>query len=577
MLIAKTSEGTKTDENGNFVYYQDNKVYYDAKGSDTQLLGKTVEDIDAFKYFFYIEKNSDGTLKIRAWNTELYWPSVEAPTAVPINYHPGQKTAFTLSNSATNFTTSKNGQWCTLSFPGKYIYFNWGVKTGDCTDFVVLNDNQQVGYYDSSTGANALVQFYAVSDVPEADQLVTFTYNYTFNGTSRKKSAERTGVIGRDYPEANDVLPDYVIANKPSGKVKAEDNGQSIEVVCTEELPFKTSTDANPIYYYLENVQGTRLYSDGGLQYRTVAQAKYINDIKNDLWYVTGNPFDGFQFHNVATGHVAKTNATITAASLCWLTIDSNGSKDTWYIYKITNQAFGIHAYSIANEDFAWNLVSSKNRIKFEHPGTGDAFAFRLVEPTFTFPMYPVGQNTYNSFAAPFDVEVADDNIKMYKGTLDAGKRELLLDEVNAAPANSGVVLIGENSNVEMVTLKAVAGVQPLESNSLVGTTSEIPASDLTDKLIFGVAEGTDDEVGFFLATSSVTALNANHAYLDRATAQVKGISMRFDGQPTCIGHINSGKDHDSDSPIYDLTGRRALRTEKGELYIQNGRKFIVK
>ena len=55
VLLAKTGEGTKTDEAGAFVYYNssDKKVYYDAKGSSTLLLGETIEDLTPFKYFFY--------------------------------------------------------------------------------------------------------------------------------------------------------------------------------------------------------------------------------------------------------------------------------------------------------------------------------------------------------------------------------------------------------------------------------------------------------------------------------------------------------------------------------------------
>ena len=64
VLLAKTGEGTKTDEAGAFVYYNssDKKVYYDAKGSSTQLLGETIEDLTPFKYFFYIKKNNNGTV-----------------------------------------------------------------------------------------------------------------------------------------------------------------------------------------------------------------------------------------------------------------------------------------------------------------------------------------------------------------------------------------------------------------------------------------------------------------------------------------------------------------------------------
>lgn len=573
VLLAKTGEGTKTDEAGAFVYYNssDNKIYYDAKGATANLLGKTVESVDEFKYFFHVEKNSDGTVKICAWNTSTCWQSVSKATIV--RPHPGQVDQITQASDGASFTLkATDGKWCRLFFPG--TYYDWGVR--NCTDYVVLNDNQQVGYKDDSSSADAQFQFYAVSNVPE--DVVTFTYNYTFEGVSRKKSGSRMGVIGRDFPAPNDVLPDYVVANKPSRKVAAEDNGQSIEIVCTENFPFKTSTDNAPVYYYLENVMdaGTRLYGNGGLKYRAAENASAVNDVRNDLWYVTGNAFDGLQFHSVGTGQVAKTNLTITASNLCWLTANNSGYNDKWFVCRISDSTFGIHAYSIVKEDFAWNMEDDKDNVRFRHPGKSDAFAFRMVEPTFTFPMYNGGdRNVYNTFAAPFDVALADDNVKMYKGSVNTAIHELTLSQVDAAPAEAGVMLLGENSSVNEVMLKAVSGVAALEGNSLVGITGEL--SDLTGKLILGISDQTG-AVGFFTAGSSVASLQANHAYLPWADSQVKGISMRIEGEATSIGKIEGGQTNASgNGAIYDLMGRRVLRTEKGGFYIQNGRKFIVK
>lgn len=574
VLLAKTGEGTKTDEAGAFAYYNssDNKIYYDAKGATANLLGKTVESVDEFKYFFHVEKNSDGTVKICAWNTNTYWQSVsKAASGRP---HPGRVDQITQASDGASFTLkATDGKWCTLSFPGTYI--SW-VSIKNCTDYVVLNDNQQVGYFDGSSSADAQFQFYAVSDVPEDG--VTFTYNYTFEGVSKIKSGSRMGVIGRDFPTPNDVLPDYVVANKPSRKVAAEDNGQIIEIVCTENFPFKTSTDDAPVYYYLENVMdaGTRLYGNGGLKYRAAENASAVNDVRNDLWYVTGNAFDGLQFHSVVTGDVAKSHATLSTATSLTAGSGLLGYNDKWFVYRISDSTFGIHAYSIAKEDFAWNMEDDKDNVRFRHPDKSDAFAFRMVEPTFTFPMYNGGDgNVYNTFAAPFDVALADDNVKMYKGSVNTAIHELTLSQVDAAPATAGVMLLGENSSANEVTLKAVSGVAALEGNSLVGITSEL--SDLTGKLILGISDQTR-AVGFFTAGSSVASLQANHAYLPWTDSQVKGISMRIEGEATSIGKIEGGQTNASgNGAIYDLMGRRVLRTEKGGFYIQNGRKFIVK
>lgn len=573
VLLAKTGEGTKTDEAGAFVYYSssDKKVYYDAKGSSTQLLGETIEDLTPFKYFFYIKKNNDGTLTFRAWNTELYWPTVKE--AYWGNWTPGHVAQITLGGNARSFTAEEQDGWFKLSAPGtRYNNVN-------TTDYVVLNDNQRLGYWDATDPADALFQIYAVEDVPEADQIVTYTYNYTLNGVSKKASPQSMmGVIGHPYHELDVTLPDYVVAEKPSGRIKAEDNGQSIEIVCTEAFPFQTSTDNAPVYYYLENVMdaGTRLYGNGDLKYRAAENASAVNDVRNDLWYVTGNAFDGLQFHSVGTGHVAKSNNTITASSLCRLTANSSGYKDKWFVYRISDSTFGIHAYSIAGEDFAWNMEDDKDNVRFRHPDKSDAFAFRMVEPTFTFPMYNGGDgNVYNTFAAPFDVALADDNVKMYKGSVNTAGHELTLSQVDAAPADAGVMLLGENSSANDVTLKAISGVAALDGNSLVGITSEL--SDLTGKLILGISDQTG-VVGFFTAGSSVASLQANHAYLPWADSQVKGISMRIEGEATSIGKIEGGQINASgNGAIYDLMGRRVLRAEKGGFYIQNGRKFIVK
>lgn len=574
VLLAKTGEGTKTDEAGAFVYYKssDKKVYYDAKGSSTQLLGETIEDLTPFKYFFYIKKNNDGTLTFRAWNTKLYWPTVNG--AGFFDRNPGQVAQITLGGNARSFTAEEQDGWFKLSAPGTR-YKN--VKT---TDYVVLKDNQRLGYWDATAPADALFQIYAVEDVPEADQIVTYTYNYTLNGMSKTKSPQSMmGVIGHPYHELDVTLPDYVVAKKPSGRIKAEDNGQSIEIVCTETLPFKTSTDDAPVYYYLENVMdaGTRLYGNGGLKYRAAKNASSVNDVRNDLWYVTGNAFDGLQFHSVGTGDVAKSYAALSTSTSLTAGSGLLGYNDMWFAYRISDSTFGIRAYSGFNGKYlAWHMEDSKSKVTFGEPGTSDAFAFRMVEPTFTFPMYNGGDgNVYNTFAAPFDVALADDNVKMYKGSVNTAIHELTLSQVDAAPAKAGVMLLGENSSANEVTLKAVSGVAALEGNSLEGITSEL--SDLTGKLILGISDQTG-AVGFFTAGSSVASLQANHAYLPWTDSQVKGISMRIEGEATSIGKIEGGQTNASgNGAIYDLMGRRVLRTEKGGFYIQNGRKFIVK
>ena len=598
VLLAKTSEGAKTDANGNFVYYNssDNKIYYDAIGSNTSLIGQSVESVDLFKYFFYV-KNTNGKLTIQAWNTSIYWPSVAAATNT--NRNPGQVPQISQSSSAVEYTVSDvtvSDYWFSLCFDGDWIersgnFWNFKYTTHTTTDYVVLNANQQLGYWDASSPANAQFQFYAVSDVPS---VATFTYNYTFNGVTKATSPQAHMVIvGRTYPELDVTLPDYVTADKPSGTVKASDNNQSIEIICSEALPFQTSTDANPIYYYLENVQGTRLYANSGLKFRTAEQATNMNDVRNDLWYVKGNAFDGFQFSNVGSSNLLHSSSALLSSSATLAFSGMTHNTSTWDIFK-SQQGFSIcpivgSAYTFPYEytdrnnqkNYSWKLNDNASEISFQAYEAGnDAFSFRLVPATFTFPMYSGNDgNTYNTFAAPFDVALADEesDVKMYKGAMDAAEKELVLSEVSAVPAGAGVMLMGKNSQAESVTLKAVAGAQALEGNDLVGITEAINGDILRNILILGVSNETG-EVGFFSASNSVVSLNANHAYLNKtSTSGIKGVSMRLEGEATALGRIEADTNDKANGALYDLTGRRVSHVEKGGLYIQNGRKFIAK
>lgn len=82
------------------------------------------------------------------------------------------------------------------------------------------------------------------------------------------------------------------------------------------------STDETPVYYYLENVQGTRLYNNNGsLAFRAAAQADELNNVRNDLFYVKGNAFDGYQFTSVGAGnnlHSAAVMSSVTSLSFQW-------------------------------------------------------------------------------------------------------------------------------------------------------------------------------------------------------------------------------------------------------------------
>lgn len=578
----------KTDADGSFVYRKGSNVMFDAKGAAHDLTGKAVDDVS---YVFYVADNG-GQLTIKAFDKkDCFWPAIPAPKNNDKECNPGQQSKIALAASGQGFTpvASADG-WSYLKTSAAkcvktgFIIWDWKkYKTENVYVYVVANSGNVLGYWDSNASAsnNAQFQFYAVDDMYDAADVVSFNYEFCWKGEVKKSQAVSSAIAGRAFPQAAG-LPEYVEAPLPTRKVEVGDDGQTFKIDCVSTLPFKLSTDEAPVYYYLENVQGTRLYNNNGsLAFRAAAQADELNNVRNDLFYVKGNAFDGYQFTSVGAG-----KSLYSALLMSHLTnLDFEGLipyTGTWEIFN-TEGGFAVcpvvgsssikgKLTAANNKEFAWRLDDDAKRIRFKNYAADDeGFAFRMVEPTFEVELYNVpGQGTFNSTALPFDFTIAKDydgDAKLYKGTVEG--KELMLSEVGSVPAKAGVVLMGTNS--EQIKLVATAGVETLGKNDLIGTTNEIAVGQLDDKLIFGVSNETG-LVGFF-STDGSASLPANRAYLNKVEG-LMAVMVNHGGNTTAIGNVQNNLP--ANAPVYDLSGRRVTKMVKGGLYLQNGRKFIA-
>lgn len=578
----------KTDASGSFVYRKGSNVMFDAKGAAHDLTGKAVDDVS---YVFYVADNG-GQLTIKAFDKkDCFWPAIPAPKNNDKECNPGQQTKIALAASGQSFTpvASADG-WSYLKTSAAkcvktgIIIWDWKkYKTENVYVYVVANSGNVLGYWDSnaSDSNNAQFQFYAVDDMYDAADVVSFNYEFCWKGEVKKSQAVPLAIAGRAFPQAAG-LPEYVEAPLPTRKVEAGDDGQTFKIDCVSTLPFKLSTDEAPVYYYLENVQGTRLYNNNGsLAFRAAAQADELNNVRNDLFYVTGNAFDGYQFTSVGAGKSLYSRLLMSPLTNLIFKgpITYTG---TWEIFN-TEGGFAVcpvvgsssikgKLTAANNKEFAWRLDDDAKGIGFKNYAADDeGFAFRMVEPTFEVELYNVpGQGTFNSTALPFDFTIAEDydgDAKLYKGTVEG--KELMLSEVGSVPANAGVVLMGTNS--EHIKLVATAGVETFGKNDLIGTTSEIAVGQLDDKLIFGVSNETG-LVGFF-STDGSASLPANRAYLNKVEG-LMAVMVNHGGNTTAIGNVQNNLP--ANASVYDLSGRRVTKMVKGGLYLQNGRKFIA-
>lgn len=560
----------KTAADGSWAYI--NTSNKNRVSTDAASLGTTAyagSKIENNAYIWHVEKQSDGKITIQSVAQKTYWPTAEGRK--DSDYYPQHITTSSRANAnAFELIALSDG----FALKSTTSITNWfGQVTSTPTIYVVNNDNSQIGYYggydDSkieSTSEIARVQFYPLQAFTE------LTYNYVFDGEVRT-SVKVNAVDGEEYPTPTTAisLPDFIAAPtlKPEG-IYHDGAATSYDLQLASTLPFTLSTDANRVYYYLAAGAGTEgrtmLYANGKeLKLRAEAQADNLTAMRNDLWYVTGNPYDGLQFHNVGSGSTAQSQAIISTITKLWLS--SVAGKDKWNIKKLSDTTFSLYS-----NDLAWKFDGSK--IAFSAPNTSDAFAFQAIEATYVLPLHDseADNAAFATTCAPFNFAIVGDDVKAYAGKLSADGKELDMKEIEGnVPANQGVILKAA-MGVSEVTVKVVNTADAID-NDLKGTNDEM--TDLSQVYVFGRDKVTR-HVGFYTAAGDAP-LPANRAYLNKpAQEAVNAVAMNFgNGMVTNINTAISAQSADN-APIYDLSGRRVQRTVKGGLYIKGGRKFMA-
>lgn len=573
----------KTAADGSWAYINTSTSNKNRVSTDAASLGTTAyagSKIENSAYIWHVEKQSDGKITIQSVAQKTYWPTAKG--YYEKDYYPAH---ITTGSSANAFELIALSDGCFALKSTTSVTNLFGNKVNSTpTIYVVNNNNSQIGYYggydDSkieSQSEIARVEFYPLQAFTE------LTYNYVFDGKVRE-SVKVNAVDGEEYPTPTTAisLPDFIAAPtlKPEG-IYHDGAATSYNLQLASTLPFTLSTDANRVYYYLAAGAGTEgrtmLYANGNsLKLRAEAQANNLTAMRNDLWYVTGNPFDGLKFHNVGSGTTAMSKIALSDITELGLS-PAGGGHDTWKIYKISDNAFGLYAKDCKKTNVAWKLNDSKvsfEKIDASAPNTSDAFAFQAIEATYVLPLHDseADDAAFATTCAPFNFAIEGDDVKAYAGKLSADGKELDMKEIEGnVPANQGVILKAA-MGVSEVTVKVVNTADAID-NDLKGTNDEM--TDLSQVYVFGRDKVTH-HVGFYNASGD-DALPANRAYLNKpAQEAVNAVAMNFgNGMVTNINTAISAQSADN-APIYDLSGRRVQRTVKGSLYIKGGRKFMA-
>ncbi len=235
-----------------------------------------------------------------------------------------------------------------------------------------------------------------------------------------------------------------------------------------------------------------------------------------------------------------------------------------------------MHAQAAGSQVVAWNNT--------DNAGASAWIIEEVNIEDFTHQV-TVGAAGYSTLVLGYNAEIPEGVEAYVVSTTDNGWATLT-PVTGVLPAGEAVVLKNEgtyNFNYSTATPATV------ENNLLEGTVfnTYIEGATNTDYYVLSVQEG---EVGLYKAALNKTATgsdpeegqqgthfknNAFKAYLPLTTTQgVQALRFNFDGETTVIETVET---ENANAPIYDLSGRRVLSTVKGGIYIQNGKKFIVK
>ena len=175
------------------------------------------------------------------------------------------------------------------------------------------------------------------------------------------------------------------------------------------------------------------------------------------------------------------------------------------------------------------------------------------------------------TYSAPF-ATVVPEGVTAWYAQSESDNTVKLTEVEGAIPANTGVVLTSETTGTVTMVPAAAEELATVSGNLLseAAAAGDYEVEAETNAYVIGKA---DDVVAFYplSATNRTIAQSKSFLVLPTASPVVK---MNFGGESTAIETVEKV---DANAPIYDLSGRRVVNMTNGGVYIQNGKKFIVK
>ena len=147
-------------------------------------------------------------------------------------------------------------------------------------------------------------------------------------------------------------------------------------------------------------------------------------------------------------------------------------------------------------------------------------------------------------------------------------------DGASIIAAGTPVLLIGESGATSVAaTIGSNYATTPATTNALTGTFTGTSINCKTN-YVLGFDEENNNRIGFYHVNNTAFALKANRAYLSESAGGSNGYALVLDDDDvTAIASAINGQT--LNGQYYDLTGRKVVAPQKGQIYIVNGKKVL--
>lgn len=423
---------------------------------------------------------------------------------------------------------NSDGGGCHLS------YWKNGASTtgtkGNAFYFIPVSDLSSAKYdvsvFFGTTNVDAFRHIPGVSTACSSE-LSTWEANKTQKNEDAFIEAAKT-YFGKTY---------YRITNCNTSRAKSVLAADATSVACVAAA--EKMRNASTVWKFVPVVkEGTNQY--GVKLYNVNAQA-YLGALAG-----TDNP-------------VTPMTADLTQGSLYSISVNTSGTAEGFVLRDGNNGRM--------------NLESNGGIDKWEgQPGYYNQVTWTIDPATeIEVALNTLGSKSYATTYLPFGVSAVKD-AKAYSAATPADGQTIMTETANFAKETGVLLVSDEAADKAVLTIGDVEGAT--NTSALKGT---LLAKDITGAqakyLVFGKNKANETEVGFFEPSTTVTSIPANRAFF--ADAEGSAIALNF-GNVTAVNNVVAGNAN-ANAPIFDLSGRRVVKAVKGGLYIQNGKKYIVK